>query len=133
MFALFDFTGNAKDLASADMHFAAAAEFGIIAGVAGGATAAIRSSRSAGTGSGAGDFRGLRDSGGRGGHYDGIPPETLAAGAASGRFGSPGSGVVIIRRTQEFENVVAEAVNGAVSRGMTVTATQSQRGAPVGH
>jgi len=55
---------------------------------------------------------------------------TGAAGAGS-RFS--GSGVVIIRGTQDFENYVAGAVNGAVARGVTVTATSAQRGSPVGH
>ena len=70
----------------------------------------------------------LGDSGSR------IPDSAaLAPGAAGagGRFG--GSGVVIIRGTQDFENYVASAVNGAVSRGVNVTATSAQRGAPVGH
>jgi len=41
--------------------------------------------------------------------------------------------VVIIRGTQDFENYVASAVNGAVARGVNVTATSAQRGSPVGH
>ncbi len=62
-----------------------------------------------------------------------MPNPELAPGAsgASARFS--GSGVVIIRGTQEFENYVATAVNGAVARGVSVTATSSMRGAPVGH
>jgi hypothetical protein len=61
-----------------------------------------------------------------------MPNSELAPGAAgaSARFGS---GVVIIRGTQDFENYVASAVNGAVARGVNVTATSAQRGSPVGH
>jgi len=40
---------------------------------------------------------------------------------------------VVFGTDQELQNWVASAVNGAVQRGVNVTATASQRGAPVGH
>jgi hypothetical protein len=92
-----------------------------------------RSARRGGGSYGGSAYR--SDAGGGGGDRAWNNPQTLApgAGGGGGRFGSPGSGVVIIRGTQEFENYVARAVNGAVARGVNVTATSSQRGAPVGH
>ncbi len=115
---------NPAAIAAAGLHFEAAAQYALMAGTGG-------HPHSAGAGGGAGSYE-------RGGNYGagessyGPPAQTLAPGAAaaSARFGS---GVVIIRGTQAFEEYVAGAVNGAVARGVTVTATQSQRGAPVGH
>ena len=83
-----------------------------------------------GSGSGAGTHAGAREA------QPGVAePQTLAPGAmggAGGRFG-PGSGIVIVHGEQAFQNYVAAAVNGAVARGVTVTATSAQRGSPVGH
>ena len=62
-----------------------------------------------------------------------IADPELAPGAAGASARFSGSGVVIIRGTQDFENYVASAVNGAVARGVNVTATSAQRGSPVGH
>jgi len=62
-----------------------------------------------------------------------VPSPELAPGAAGAASRVSGSGVVIIRGTQDFENYVAGAVNGAVARGVNVTATSAQRGSPVGH
>ena len=109
---------------SAGQHFVAAADFGKVAGTG---------TSHHGGGGGSGSYGG---GGGGGGSRDNrFQPQTLAPGAAGAgsRFGSPGTGVVIIRGTQEFENIVAHAVNSAVSRGVTVNATSSSRGAPVGH
>lgn len=110
---------NPAAIIAAGLHFEAAAQYALIAG-----TGSHR--RSAGAGGGGGGYEGAGPS-----PY-GLPLQTLAPGAAapSARFGS---GVVIIRGTQAFEDYVAGAVNGAVARGVSVTATQSQRGAPVGH
>ena len=115
---------NPAAIAAAGLHFEAAAQYALLAGSGGHRRSA------GGSGYGAGDtgHGTSADSGSR------IPDSAaLAPGAAGagGRFG--GSGVVIIRGTQDFENYVANAVNGAVSRGVTVTATSAQRGAPVGH
>jgi hypothetical protein len=115
---------NPAAIIAAGLHFEAAAQYALLAGTG-------SHHRSAGAGGGAGAYE-------RGGGYGagaasyGPAAQTLAPGAAapSARFGS---GVVIIRGTQAFEEYVAGAVNGAVARGVTVTATQSQRGAPVGH
>lgn len=112
-------------IASGD-HFVAAAEYAKIAG-----TSAHHRTASSGS---VGASRSGVDHSEYGSRDSGYPPQTLAPGAgAGGRFSSPGSGVVIIRGTTEFENYVASAVNGAVSRGVNVTATSSQRSAPVGH
>ena len=114
---------NPAAIMAAGLHFESAAQYALIAGTGG-------HRRGAGGGSGAGSSY----SGSHGSEYGpGTNPQTLAGGAAvaGGRFG--GSGVVIIRGTQAFENYVASAVNGAVSRGVNVTATSAQRGSPVGH
>ncbi|MGA3169007.1 MAG: hypothetical protein ABSF14_23140 [Terriglobia bacterium] len=113
---------NPAAIVAAGLHFEAAAQYALLAGTG---------SRPHSAGAGGGAYE-------RGGGYGagessyGPAAQTLAPGAAaaSARFGS---GVVIIRGTQAFEEYVAGAVNGAVARGVTVTATQSQRGAPVGH
>lgn len=115
---------NPAAILAAGLHFEAAAQYALLAG-----TGSHR--RSAG-----GSATGARDSGvGSIAEYGSRVPgsSTLAPGASApgGRFS--GSGVVIIRGTQEFENYVASAVNGAVSRGVNVTATSAQRGSPVGH
>jgi hypothetical protein len=116
---------NPAAILAAGLHFEAAAQYAIMAG-----TGSHRRSAGAGGGAGARDSGlGLRDWG----FGAGVNPQTLAGGAAGagGRFS--GSGVVIIRGTQDFENYVANAVNGAVARGVNVTATSAQRGSPVGH
>jgi len=115
---------NPAAIMAAGLHFEAAAQYALLAGTGGHRRSA------GGSGYGAQDtgHGTSADSGSR------IPDSAvLAPGAAGagGRFG--GSGVVIIRGTQDFENYVASAVNGAVSRGVNVTATSAQRGAPVGH
>lgn len=114
---------NPAAIMAAGLHFEAAAQYALIAGTSG-----HRRGAAGGAGSG-GSY-----SGSHGSDYgSGTNLQTLASGAAGagGRFG--GSGVVIIRGTHEFENYVASAVNGAVSRGVAVTATSAQRGSPVGH
>jgi hypothetical protein len=115
---------NPAAIMAAGLHFEAAAQYALLAGTS--------SHRHSAGGSG----YGTRDTGHGYGSPDsgfGIPNPALAPGAAGagGRFG--GSGVVIIRGTQDFENYVASAVNGAVARGVNVTATSAQRGSPVGH
>src|SRR5271157_518565 len=116
---------NPAAIMAAGLHFEAAAQYALLAGTGG-------HRHSAGAGGGAGSYE--RGAGsGMGESPYGSPSPTLAPGAAGagGRFG--GSGVVIIRGTQDFENYVASAVNGAVARGVTVTATSARRGSPVGH
>jgi len=115
---------NPAAIAAAGLHFEAAAQYALMAGTAG--------HRHSASGSG----YGARDTGHGVGSPDSgfrTPNPELAPGAAGAgeRFG--GSGVVIIRGTRDFENYVANAVNGAVARGVTVTATSAQRGSPVGH
>ena len=114
---------NPAAIVAAGLHFEAAAQYALLAG-----TSSHR--HSAGAGGGAGGY----DRGGRSGEsaYD-SPPPALAPGAAGASARFSGSGVVIIRGTQDFENYVATAVNGAVARGVNVTATSAQRGSPVGH
>jgi hypothetical protein len=115
---------NPAAIMAAGLHFEAAAQYALLAG-----TSSHRHSAAGGGGGGTYD---------RGGYYGGgvspygPPAQTLAPGAAL-HTPAAGSGVVIIRGTQAFEDYVAGAVNGAVSRGVTVNATTSQRGAPVGH
>lgn len=116
---------NPAAIIAAGLHFEAAAQYALLAG-----TSSHR--RSAGAGGGSSGY-------GRGGGMGtgespyGQPSSALAPGAAGASSRFRGSGVVIIRGTQDFENYVASAVNGAVARGVNVTATTSQRGAPVGH
>ena len=111
---------NPAAIAAAGLHFEAAAQYALLAGTG-------SSRRSAGSAP--------RDSG-HTAHSSASPPFPNAA-LAPGAVGAParfsGSGVVIIRGTQDFENYVAKAVNGAVARGVNVTATSAQRGSPVGH
>ncbi len=115
---------NPAAIMAAGLHFEAAAQYALLAGTGG-------HRRSAGGGGGGSRDSGLGalgDSGSR------IPDSAaLAPGAAGASSRFRGSGVVIIRGTQDFENYVASAVNGAVSRGVNVTATSAQRGSPVGH
>ncbi|MGO8792689.1 MAG: hypothetical protein ACLQVL_35605 [Terriglobia bacterium] len=115
---------NPAAIMAAGLHFEAAAQYALLAGTG--------SHRRTASGSG----NGTRDTGqGFGGPNSGFPtpnPE-LAPGAAGASSRFSGSGVVIIRGTQDFENYVAGAVNGAVARGVNVTATSAQRGSPVGH
>jgi hypothetical protein len=114
---------NPAAIAAAGLHFEAAAQYALLAG-----SGSHRRSAGAGGGGGYGSGTGH----GSGESRSGPPMQTLAPGAASPSLAA-GSGVVIIRGTQAFEDYVAGAVNGAVSRGVSVTATTSQRGAPVGH
>jgi len=115
---------NPAAIMAAGLHFEAAAQYALLAGTG--------SRRHIASGSG----YGTRDTGhGFGGPDSGYPTPSsaLAPGAAGAGSRFSGSGVVIIRGTQDFENYVASAVNGAVARGVTVTATSAQRGSPVGH
>jgi hypothetical protein len=87
-------------------------------------------------GSFGGSSYGSRDTGG--GRYSdsggGMPPQTLAPGAASpgGRFGG-GPLTVLVVGDHEAGQWLAGTLNRAVDRGVTLTSTSSQRGAPVGH
>ena len=116
---------NPAAIMAAGLHFEAAAQYALIAGSGGhrhGATGGGGNGsyeRGGGTGSGESPY--------------GQPSPVLAAGAAGAGARFSGSGIVIIRGTQDFENYVAGAVNGAVARGVNVTATSAQRGSPVGH
>jgi hypothetical protein len=114
---------NPAAIMAAGLHFEAAAQYALLAG-----TASHRHSGGASSGS---DER--RAGSGVDESPYGSPSPTLAPGAAGAGARFSGSGVVIIRGTQDFENYVAGAVNGAVARGVNVTATSAQRGSPVGH
>ena len=116
---------NPAAIIAAGLHFEAAAQYALLAG-----TGSHR--HSAGMGGGAGSYD-RRAGSGMGESPFASPSPTLAAGAAGAGARLSGSGVVIIRGTQDFENYVASAVNGAVARGVNVTATSAQRGSPVGH
>jgi hypothetical protein len=109
---------------SAAQHFDSAVQFGIVAGKSPGHHGGM-------SGGGGGSARG--GYGGGGGAW--APPQTVAPGAAggSGNFGSLGSGIIVVHGSQDLHQFVAGLVNGAVDRGITVTATSSMRGAPVGH
>jgi len=115
---------NPAAIMAAGLHFEAAAQYALLAGTGGhrrGSGGSGYGSRDTGHGSGVGDSGSA------------LPTPALAPGAAGAGSRFSGSGVVIIRGTQDFENFVASAVNGAVARGVHVTATSSMRGAPVGH
>jgi hypothetical protein len=116
---------NPAAILAAGLHFEAAAQYALLAG-----TGSHR--HSAGGGGGAGSYDRRAGSGAGESPY-GQPSSPLAAGAAGAGARFSGSGVVIIRGTKDFENYVASAVNGAVARGVNVTATSAQRGSPVGH
>jgi hypothetical protein len=115
---------NPAAIMAAGLHFEAAAQYALLAGTGG----HRRSAGGGGSGTRDSGNGALGDSGSR------ISDSTaLAPGAAGAPSRFSGSGVVIIRGTQDFENYIASAVNGAVSRGVNVTATSAQRGSPVGH
>jgi hypothetical protein len=115
---------NPAAIMAAGLHFEAAAQYALLAGTG----SHRRSAAASGYGSPNTGRGGIGpDSGSR------MPNSALAPGAAGASARFSGSGVVIIRGTHEFENYVASAVNGAVARGVSVTATSSVRGAPVGH
>jgi hypothetical protein len=116
---------NPAAILAAGLHFEAAAQYALLAGTG------ARHRGGAGAGYGVGGERSALPQ--EGGALPSAESAALAPGAAGAGARFSGSGVVIIRGTQEFENYVATAVNSAVARGITVTATQSQRGAPVGH
>lgn len=114
---------NPAAIVAAGLHFEAAAQYALLAGTS--------SHRRSASGYGGGSSSAAVAHG-----SDAMVPQpgqTLAPGAAGASSRFSGSGVVIIRGTQDFENYVASAVNGAVARGVSVTATSSMRGAPVGH
>jgi hypothetical protein len=113
------------DFWGAGEHFLSAAEYGVLAGSGGG--------RSGGSGAGSSVFS--RGEVGRSGSGAAMPPPgTLAPGAAGagGRFGSGGLTVMVVGEAQAGQ-WIASTLNRAVDRGVTLNATSSQRGAPVGH
>jgi hypothetical protein len=115
---------NPAAIMAAGLHFEAAAQYALLAGTG--------SHRHSASGGGVGSYgRGAGSSGGESPYSQ--PSSALAPGAAGASSRFSGSGVVIIRGTQDFENYVAGAINGAVARGVNVTATSAQRGSPVGH
>jgi hypothetical protein len=120
---------NPAELIAAGLHFESVAQYAMLAGSGGhphGGAGGAGSSRS-----------GVEHGGGYGGGRSdsGRLPQTLTpgAGGSGGRFGSPASGVIVVHGSVDLHQWVAGLVNGATSRGITVTATSSQRGAPVGH
>jgi len=115
---------NPAAIVAAGLHFEAAAQYALLAGTS--------SHRHSTGGAGYGTRDAGHGSGAAPSGY-GTPNPELAPGAAGASSRFSGSGVVIIRGTQDFENYVASAVNGAVARGVNVTATSAQRGSPVGH
>ncbi len=115
---------NPAAIMAAGLHFEAAAQYALLAGSGG--------HRRSASGASYGSTDTRRGAGGVDSGFQ-IPNSELATGAAGAASRFSGSGVVIIRGTQAFENYVATAVNGAVARGVNVTSTSSMRGAPVGH
>ena len=117
---------NPAAILAAGLHFEAAAQYAMMAGQG------SHHRSAAGAGGGYGASSGVRHS--VEGTESGVPAQTLSpgAGGAGGRF-SGTARVVVFGTDHELQNWVAGAVNGAVQRGVTVQATSSQRGAPVGH
>ena len=115
---------NPAAIMAAGLHFEAAAEYALLAGT---------SSQRHGAGSSGYGTRDMGHGFGNPGSGPQLPNPELAPGAAGASSRFSGNGVVIIRGTQAFEEYVAGAVNGAVARGVNVTATSAQRGSPVGH
>jgi len=115
---------NPAAIVAAGLHFEAAAQYALLAGTGSHRRSAAGSS-----------YGSAHTSSSMYAPAGGSPPPNpeLAPGAAGASSRFNGSGVVIIRGTQDFENYVASAVNGAVARGVNVTATSAQRGSPVGH
>jgi hypothetical protein len=116
---------NPAAIIAAGTHFEAAAQYAVMAG-----SHAARPT-AAGAGGPAGEYAG-RDREGRSLY----PPQTPAyagPGAGGGRYGSPGTGIIVVHGSTDFHAFVAAAVTDAANAGHTVIATQSQRGAPVGH
>ena len=120
---------NPAAIIAAGLHFESAAQYAIIAGSGSGR----RGVPGAGAGSSAAYYGGA-DRSGSGASDSGALPQTLASGASGvgDRF-SGTARVVVFGTDHELQNWVAGAVNRAVQRGVTVQATSSQRGAPVGH
>ncbi len=120
---------NPAAIIAAGLHFESAAQYGILAGRG--------SHRAGGGGGGAGGYGGAGGGhgrgGGGGGGYDNQPPQTLAPGAAGagGRYGN--AHVVVFGSNQELMQWVAGTVTAAAQAGHRVVATQSERGAMVGH
>jgi hypothetical protein len=116
---------NPAAIIAAGLHFEAAAQYALLAG-----TGSHR--RTAGAAGGAGSY-GRGGGAGVGESPFSQPSSALAPGAGGAGSRFSGSGVVIIRGESAFQDYVAAAVNGAVSRGVNVVATSAQRGSPVGH
>jgi hypothetical protein len=109
----------------AAQHFLSAAEYGVLAGTGSGHHAAIAGGSVGTRESASGERRG--SSGSRI-----LEPQTLAPGAAGagGRFGN--LHVIVVGEAQAGQ-WLANTLNNAVNRGVTLMATSSQRGSPVGH
>jgi hypothetical protein len=135
--------GDPAAAAAAPVYFESAAEWGMIAGVAGAASAAIPGAGARGRagatataapggeyGAGSGGYSG----GGGAQANQGLPPSTLAPGAAraGGRFSS-GNLIVMVVGDAAAGEWLAGTLNRAVGRGVTLTSTSSERGSPVGH
>ena len=121
-----------QDYTGAGQAFTSAALWGSIGGAAAVASRAMGGHNAgAGAGSGAGSGAGV-NAGGGGGVDSGIPPQTLAPGAAGAGGRYSGLNVTIIGE-HEAGRWMASTLNSAVDRGITLTATSSQRSAPVGH
>jgi hypothetical protein len=101
----------------AAQHFLSAAEYGVLAGTGGGKSAGASASMNQGRQIGAGATS---------------APQTLAPGAAGagGRFGN--LHVIVVGEAQAGQ-WLANTLNRAVDRGVTLNSTTAQRGSPVGH
>jgi hypothetical protein len=120
---------NPAAIIAAGLHFEAAAQYAMVAGSGG--------HRRSASGAGVGSDRSVvahSEPGSGAGAGVGNPGQALAPGAAGpGGMFSGTARVVVFGTDHELQNWVAGAVNAAVSRGVSVTSTTSQRGAPVGH
>jgi hypothetical protein len=116
---------NPVAILAAGLHFEAAAQYAMMAGSGGGRR----------SGGGAGSYgSGVDHSGGYGTGAGSMPnmPQTLApgAGGGDGRFGNLH---VLVMGERQAAQHIAGILNRGVNNGVTLNATTSQRGAPVGH
>lgn len=116
---------NPAAIIAGGLHFEAAAQYGILAGKS--------THRGSASGSGTSGSRPGVGQSGFGGSGSGAPPQTLAPGAAGAGSRYGGTLHVMIMGESAAGEWLAGTLNAAVGRGVNLTATSSQRGAPVGH
>jgi hypothetical protein len=119
------FFSDPAAMVAAETDFAAAAEFGAIAGVAGAASAAINTRSSSGS---AGRGSGGNNSAGSGGGGSGSGVETGGYGMAPSAVRQPsGNLTVMVMGDQQAGQWLATTLNTAVQRGVPLNATTVQK------